>query len=93
MIAALDPLEDSEIHGADLNIILPANNLDEQSKAILLALRTATDCFRVRGREIYSGVAESRVHRSSRLCRSRGYCECRLRSPARTPRKLIEKWP
>jgi len=63
MIAALDPLEDSEIHGADL--------IDEQSKAILLALRTATDCFRVRGREIYCGVAESRVHRSSRLPRAR----------------------
>jgi uncharacterized protein (DUF1697 family) len=32
-IAALEPFENSDIHGADVNIILLADNLDEQSKA------------------------------------------------------------
>jgi len=52
-IAALQPFEDSEIHGADLNIILLADNLDEWSKVKLLALGRKTDGFHVRGREIY----------------------------------------
>jgi len=52
-IAALEPFENSEIHGADVNIILLADDLDEKSKAKLVALRTETDGFRVHGREIY----------------------------------------
>ena len=52
-IAALEPFESSEIHGADVNIILLADNLDENSKAKLVALRTGTDGFLVDGREIY----------------------------------------
>jgi uncharacterized protein (DUF1697 family) len=52
-IAALGPFKDSEIHEADLNIILLADNLDERSKAKLLALGTGTDGFHLRGREIY----------------------------------------
>ena len=52
-IAALEPFEDSDIRSANLNIILLAENLDERSKAKLLALRTETDGFHVRGREIY----------------------------------------
>jgi uncharacterized protein (DUF1697 family) len=52
-IAALEPFKDSAIQGADLNIILLANNLDERFKAKLLALGTKTDGFYVRGREIY----------------------------------------
>ena len=39
--------------GVDLNIFLLASNLDERCEAELLALRTETDEFRVRGREIY----------------------------------------
>jgi uncharacterized protein (DUF1697 family) len=50
-IASWEPFEDSKT--ADLNIILLANNLDAESKAKLLALKTKTDRFRVRGREIY----------------------------------------
>jgi uncharacterized protein (DUF1697 family) len=52
-IASLEPFKDSETRGADLNIILLANNLNERSKAKLLVLKTETDEFRVRGREIY----------------------------------------
>jgi len=52
-IATLEPFEDSETCGADLNIILLAHILDGRSKAKLLALKTETDGFRVRGREIY----------------------------------------
>jgi uncharacterized protein (DUF1697 family) len=52
-IAAFEPFENSEIHGADVNIILLADNLDERSKARLVALNTATDGFRPHGREIY----------------------------------------
>jgi uncharacterized protein (DUF1697 family) len=52
-IAALELLETSEIHDADLNIILLADNLDARSKAKLVALTTETDGFRVHGREIY----------------------------------------
>ena len=52
-IASLEPFEDSKTRGADLNIILLANNLNGRSKAKLLALKTETDGFRIRGREIY----------------------------------------
>ena len=52
-IAALEPFKNSEIHGADVNIILLADDLDERSKTKLLSLRTATDGFRTHGREIY----------------------------------------
>ena len=52
-IAALEPFETSEIHGADVNIILLADNLDERSKKKLMALKTDTDEFRIHGREIY----------------------------------------
>ena len=52
-IALREPFEDSETRGADLNVILLANNLDERSKAKVLALKTETDGFRVCGREIY----------------------------------------
>src|SRR6516162_10863567 len=52
-IASWEPFEDSKTLGADLNIILLANNLDWLSKAKHLALKTETDVFRVRGREIY----------------------------------------
>ena len=52
-IAAVEPFANSEIRGADVNIILLADNLDERSKAKLVALRTGTDGFLVHGREIY----------------------------------------
>jgi len=52
-IASLEPFEKSETCGADLNIILLANRVNRRSKAKLLALKTETDGFRVRGREIY----------------------------------------
>ena len=53
-IAALEPFENSEIlHGADVNVILLSDNLDERSKAKLVALRTGTDGFLIHGREIY----------------------------------------
>src|SRR6516164_8641023 len=46
-IAALEPFENSEIRGADINVILLSDNLHERSKAKLVALRTGTDGFRV----------------------------------------------
>ena len=52
-IASLEPFDQSETCGADLNIILLANRVNRRSKAKLLALKTETDGFRVRGREIY----------------------------------------
>ena len=52
-IAAQEPFEGSEVRGADLNIILLADNPGVQAKAKLVALTTATDGFRVHGREIY----------------------------------------
>jgi uncharacterized protein (DUF1697 family) len=52
-IASLEPFNHSETCGADLNIILLANRVNARSKARLLALKTETDGFRVRGREIY----------------------------------------
>jgi len=93
-IASLEPFEDSETRGADLNIILLANKLDERSKAKLLALQTETDGFRVRGREIYwwrrkkpstslfASVPLTKVLRV--LFTIRG---------TNTIRKLVAKWP
>jgi uncharacterized protein (DUF1697 family) len=52
-IAAFEPFENSEIRGADVNIILLADNVDERSKAKLVGLKTGTDGFRVHRREIY----------------------------------------
>src|SRR6266851_2830216 len=50
---AFESFENSEVHGADANIIFLADNLDERSKAKLVALKTGTDGFCVHGREIY----------------------------------------
>jgi uncharacterized protein (DUF1697 family) len=52
-ITAFEPSEPSEVHGAGLNIILLADNLDGRSQAKIMALRTHTDEFRIHGREIY----------------------------------------
>jgi len=65
-IASLEPFKDSKTRGADLNIILLASNLDARSKAKLLALKTKTDGFRVRGREIYWWRARSQALRFTR---------------------------
>jgi uncharacterized protein (DUF1697 family) len=52
-IATLDPFGDLQAPGADVNIILLADNLDKRSKMKLIGLRTETDGFSVHGREIY----------------------------------------
>jgi uncharacterized protein (DUF1697 family) len=93
-IAASEPFENSEVHDADVNIIFLAENLDERSMARLLALKTETDGFRVRGREIYwwrrkkpgtslfSTVPLGKVLRLPFTTRSTS-----------TIRKLVAKWP
>ena len=93
-IAAFEPFENSEVHGADVNIILLADNPDERSKAKLVALRTGTDGFRVHGREIYwwrrkkpgtslfSTVPLAKVLRAPFTIRSKN-----------TIRKLVARWP
>jgi uncharacterized protein (DUF1697 family) len=53
-IAGFEPFRQSPMHdGAGINIIFLADAVDEKSKRKVLALRTETDEFRVRGREIY----------------------------------------
>jgi len=93
-MAALEPFENSEIHGADVNIILLADKLDERSEAKLIALTTTTDGFRVRGREIYwwrrkkPGTSFfSTVPLAKVLC-----VPFTIRS-TNTIRKLVAKWP
>ena len=93
-IAAFEPFENSEIHGADLNIILLADHLDERSKAKLGALKTGIDGFRARGHEIFwwrrkkpgtslfSTVPLEEVLRAPFTIRS-----------TNTIRKLVAKWP
>jgi uncharacterized protein (DUF1697 family) len=93
-IAAFEPFDTSEIHGADVNIILLADKLDEGSKAKLVALKTGTDGFRVHGREIYwwrrkkpgsslfSTVPLAKVLRVAFTIRS-----------TNTVRKLVARWP
>ena len=93
-IVSLEPFEDSETRGADLNIILLANKLDGRSKAKLLALQTKTDGFRVRGREIYwwrRKKPDTSFFASVPLAKV-------LRVPftirgTNTIRKLVAKWP
>ena len=93
-IAAQEPFENSEIRGADLNVIFLADNLDERSKANLAALTTETDGFHVHGREVYwwrrkkpgtslfSTVPLAKVLRGPFTIRS-----------TNTIRKLVAKWP
>ena len=93
-IASPERFENSETRGADLNIILLANKLDGRSKAKLLALKTVTDGFRVRGREIYwwrrkkpgtslfATVSLAKVLRATFTIRG-----------TNTIRKLVAKWP
>jgi uncharacterized protein (DUF1697 family) len=93
-IAALEPFENLEIRGADFNIILLSDDLDEKSKAKLVALKTGTDGFLVHGREIYwwrrkkrgtslfSTVPLGNVVREPFTIRS-----------TNTIRKLVAKWP
>jgi len=52
-IVAFQPFDEVQTRGADVNIILLADNLDERSESKLMALETETDGFRVHGREIY----------------------------------------
>ena len=52
-IVARKPFANSNVPGADFNIILLSDSLDEKSKKELMILETETDAFRVRGREIY----------------------------------------
>ena len=52
-IAALQPFEEAVTCGADVNIILLTENLDERSESQLMALETEMDGFLVDGREIY----------------------------------------
>jgi uncharacterized protein (DUF1697 family) len=93
-IASLEPFEDSESRGADLNIILLANDLNERSKAKLLALKSETDKFRVRGREIYW----SRRKKPGTLLFATMPLAKVLPAPftirgTNTIRKLVAKWP
>ena len=93
-MAALEPFEKSEIRGADVNIILLADNLAVRAKAKLAALETGTDGFHVHGREIYwwrrkkpgtslfSALPLGNVLRVPFTIRSTG-----------TIRKLVAKWP
>jgi len=93
-IASLEPFKDSKTRGADLNIILLASNLDARSKAKLLALKTKTDGFRVRGREIYwwrckkPGTSLYTSVPLEKILRVR----FTIRG-ANTIRKLVAKWP
>ena len=54
-IARFEPFRQSQIRGiaAGINIIFLKEALDRRSKEEVLALKTDTDKFRVRGREIY----------------------------------------
>jgi uncharacterized protein (DUF1697 family) len=52
-IAAREPFGRSQLRGAGVNIIFLADDLDERSRARTMALRSKTDEFRIRGREIY----------------------------------------
>ena len=93
-IASLEPFEGLDTHGADLNIILLANHLDDRSKAELLALETETDGFLVRGREIYWW----RHKKPGTSLFATVPLEKVLRVPftirgTNTIRKLVAKWP
>ena len=68
-IAAFQPFEEAVTCGADVNIILLTDNLDERSESQLMALETETDGFRVDGREIYWWRRKKRDHRPFRPCR------------------------
>jgi uncharacterized protein (DUF1697 family) len=52
-LAAAQSRDDNVLAEEDVNIVLLAHNLHEKDRAKLMALATATDGFRVRGREIY----------------------------------------
>ena len=92
-IAAFEPFDRPAIVGADVNIVLLAHNLDKRTRAELLALATATDGFRVHGRNIYwwrrkrpgtslfSSVPLAKVLREPFTIRS-----------TNTIKKLVAKW-
>jgi uncharacterized protein (DUF1697 family) len=54
-IASFEPFRQPQVRGTEtgINIILLKEALDPGSRRSVLALKTATDTFRVRGREIY----------------------------------------
>jgi uncharacterized protein (DUF1697 family) len=93
-IAALEFLEDSEIHGADLNIILLADDLDERSKAELGSLTTPTDGFRVHGREVYWWRRKKPgTSLFSSVPLAKVICVPFAIRGTSTIRKLVAKWP
>lgn len=94
-IASFEPFRQSPIHGvAGVNIVFLEDELDERSKEKVMALRTDTDEFCIRGREIYW----LRRKKRGRSLFSTVPLEKVLRRPftirgANTVRKLAAKYP
>jgi uncharacterized protein (DUF1697 family) len=93
-IAAFQPFEDAVTCGADVNIILLTDNLDERSESQLMALETETDGFRVDGREIYWWRRKKRgTSLYSTLSLGRALHEPFTIRSMNTIVRLIAKWP
>ena len=93
-IAALEPFDRPAILRVDVNIILLAHNLDEKSKAKLMALTTDTDGFCVHGREIYWWrLKKPGTSLFSTVPLARVLSEPFAIRSTNTIRKLVAKWP
>jgi len=93
-IAALTSSEHPRLPGADFNIILLSDNLDEGSKKKLKMLETETDAFRVRGREIYWWRRKkSGTELYSTVPLSEAITHPFTIRSANTMRRLAERWP
>lgn len=79
-IAGFKPFGKSQLQdAAGVNIIFLADALEEAAKQKILALRTETDKFRARGREIYWLRRRKRGKATLPQCRWRRLCADRLR--------------
>jgi uncharacterized protein (DUF1697 family) len=93
-IAAFQPLEEAVTCGADVNIILLTDNLDERSESQLMALETEMDGFRVDGREIYWWRRKKRgTSLFSTVPLGKALREPFTIRSANTIVRLIERWP
>ena len=93
-ILALKPFEHPRLPGADFNIILLSDDLDEKSKKKLMMLETETDAFRVRGREIYWWRCKKPgTSLDSTVPLAKAIAEPFTIRSTNTMRRLAAKWP
>ena len=92
-IAAREPFGRRQRRDASVNVILLSENLDPGRQARLMALRTKTDRFSVRGREVYWWrLTKPGTSLFATVPFAKVLCEPFTIRSSNTIRRLVAKW-